>query len=357
MNDTPAFEPSNSAWPATNTPRFLSKQALEEMMSVERAADALAEGFIARDPALVEGFARTALPLPDPSSDPSSGSGSGSGREMLLMPATGPEGAGLKLVTVVRDNPGRSLPLIQGLYVLMSREGLTPELVIDGGALTKLRTAAVSVLATRRLARADSRHLVVFGAGTQALAHVEAMRRVRPIERVTIVGRRPAAPSAAALADRLRAAGVDAAVGEAAAIRDADLVCTCTTSSEPVFDDQDVPAGVHINAIGAYRPDMRELPADTLARALLVVESVEATLAEAGDVLAAIERAALPGTGFASDLCSLVRGEVARADERQVTVFKSVGLAVEDLIVARAIADVLSDTDTGTAPAEHGQAR
>ena len=353
MNDTPAFEPSNSAWPATNTPRFLSKQALEEMMSVERAADALAEGFIARDPALVEGFARTALPLPDPGP----GSGSGSGREMLLMPATGPEGTGLKLVAVARDNPARGLPLIQGLYVLMSREGLTPELVIDGGALTKLRTAAVSVLATRRLARADSRHLVVFGAGTQALAHVEAMRRARPIDRVTVVGRRPGAPSAAALVDRLRAAGVDAAVGEAQAIRDADLICTCTTSSEPVFDDQHVPAGVHINAIGAYRPDMRELPADTLGRALLVVESVEATLAEAGDVLAAIERGALPATGFASDLCRLLRGEVARTSERQVTVFKSVGLAVEDLIVARAIADMLSDTGTGTAPARHWRPR
>ncbi len=355
VNDTPTFEPANSAWPATNTPRFLSKQALEEVMSVERAADALAEGFMARDPALVEGFARTALPLPDPSSD--SDSDPGLGREMLLMPATGPEGTGLKLVAVVRDNPTRGLPLIQGLYVLMSREGLTPELVIDGGALTTLRTAAVSVLATRRLARADSRHLVVFGAGTQALAHVEAMRRVRPIERVTVVGRRPAAPSAAALVQRLRAAGLDAAVGEAAAIRDADLICTCTTSSEPVFEDQDVPAGVHINAIGAYRADMRELPAETLGRALLVVESVQATLAEAGDVLAAIERGTLPATGFASDLCSLLHGEVARTSERQVTVFKSVGLAVEDLIVARAIADVLSDTDTGTAPARQWRPR
>jgi ornithine cyclodeaminase len=312
-------------------------------MPVERAADALAAGFLASDPALAEGFARIVLPLPE--------AGGGAGRELLLMPATGPQGTGLKLVTVVRDNAARGLPLIQGLYVLMSREGLTPELVIDGGALTALRTAAVSVLATRGLARTESRHLVIFGAGTQALAHAEAMCRVRPIERVTVVGRRPADPGVAALVERLQATGVDAAAGEATAVREADLVCTCTTSSEPVFDDRDVPPGVHINAIGAYRPDMRELPADTLGRALLVVESVEAALAEAGDVLAAIAAGALPPVGFASDLHSLLRGEVTRTSERQVTVFKSVGLAVEDLIVARALADVLGESEAAASKA------
>ena len=262
---------------------------------------------------------------------------------MLLMPAHGQEGAGLKLVSIVRGNPTRGLPMIQGLYVLLTPDGMTPELMIDGAALTALRTAAVSALATRQLARPDSRNLVLFGAGAQAAAHVDAIRAMLPIERVTVVGRSAASPRAAALVARLLAAGVDAAVGERGAVASADVVCTCTTSVAPVFADNDLRPGTHINAIGAYRLDMCEIPAGSLARALLVVESVAATLAEAGDVVNAIDSGALPASGFAYELHELLDGDVGREDEAQITVFKSVGLAVEDLIVARAAADALAD--------------
>ena len=145
------------------------------------------------------------------------------------MPAHGAAGLGVKLVTLAPGNPARGLPFIHGAYVLFSAEGLVPEALLDGTELTAIRTAAVSALATDRLARPDARSLVVFGAGTQARVHVESMRAVRAVASVTIVGRAP--ERARALADEL-----GAEVGGADAVAGADVVCTCTTSAEPVFD-------------------------------------------------------------------------------------------------------------------------
>jgi ornithine cyclodeaminase/alanine dehydrogenase-like protein (mu-crystallin family) len=321
--------------PTTTGPRFLSSDELRAALPIELAVEALARRLATGSPAELEGTPRTVIPIP--------GRAGGDEAEMLLMPAHGPEGAGLKLVSVVRGNAARGLPLIQGCYLLLAPDALTPELVIDGAALTGLRTAAVSALATRLLARPDSARLVVFGAGAQAVAHIDAMRAVLPIERVTVVGSTSASPRAAALVAELRAGGgVQASLGDARAVADADVVCTCTTSVTPVFADRDLQPGTHVNAIGAYRLDMCELPAQTLARALLVVESTAATLAEAGDVVRAIDSGVLPATGFAFELQELLGGVVARADEQQITVFKSVGLAVEDLIVARAAAEALA---------------
>ena len=320
--------------PTTTSPRFLSSDELRAALPIELAVDALERRFMTSAPAELEGTPRTVVRVP--------GRPIGDDAEMLLMPAHGHEGAGLKLVSIVRGNPARGLPMIQGVYVLLAPDDMTPELMIDGAALTGLRTAAVSALATRQLARPDSRNLVLFGAGAQAAAHVDAMRAVLPIEHVTVVGSSAASPRAAALVARLLAAGVDATVGDRTAVAQADVVCTCTTSMAPVFADQDLPAGVHVNAIGAYRLDMCEIPAGSLARALLVVESVAATLAEAGDVVDAIDSGALPAGGFAFELHDLLNGVAGRDDEVQITVFKSVGLAVEDLIVARAAADALA---------------
>jgi alanine dehydrogenase len=160
-----------------------------------------------------------------------------------------------------------------------------------------------------------------------------------------VVGSSAESPRAAALVAQLLAAGVDATVGNRKAVASADVVCTCTTSVAPVFADNDLRPGAHINAIGAYRLDMCEIPAGSLGRALLVVESVAATLAEAGDVVRAIDSGALAPSGFAYELHELLNGGVGREDEAQITVFKSVGLAVEDLIVARAAADALADVD------------
>jgi alanine dehydrogenase len=301
---------------------------------MQAAVDALERGFTTRTDAQVEGTPRSVLEVEDRAE--------GDEAEMLLMPASGPEGAGLKLVTITRGNTGRDLPLIQGLYVLLTRDGLTPELVIDGAGLTGLRTAAVSALATKYLARPESTRLVVVGAGAQAVAHVAAMRAILPIEKVTVVGSSKASSRAAELVADLRADEIDACIGDAASVCEADVVCCCTTSPTPVFEDADLRTGTHVNAIGAYRLDMAELPAASLARALLVVESIETTLTEAGDVVAAIDASVLPQAGFAHELKTVLHGTIRRESEEQITVFKSVGLSVEDLIVARAAADALA---------------
>jgi ornithine cyclodeaminase/alanine dehydrogenase-like protein (mu-crystallin family) len=255
--------------------------------------------------------------------------------ELLLMPCHGAEGVGVKLVTLCPANPGLGMPFIHGLYVLFAAGSLAPCMVVDGAALTGVRTAAVSALVTRHLARPDSRRLAVFGAGVQAVHHVDAMRAVLPIDSVTITGRDP--ERARQLVDRLRADGLDASVAGPEAVADADVVCTCTTSAEALFAGDLVRPGTHINAVGAYRPDQRELDAALLARALVVVETRAAALAEAGDVLRGIGEGAFGEDVMAGELADVVCGRVARSAPDQITVFKSVGLALEDLAVAAAL--------------------
>jgi ornithine cyclodeaminase/alanine dehydrogenase-like protein (mu-crystallin family) len=254
------------------------------------------------------------------------------GGDLLLMPAASPAGVGVKLVTVTPGNPARGVDLIHGVYVLFDAETRAPRALIDGAAMTGLRTAAVSGLATRHLARTDATRLVVFGAGTQGRAHVTAMRAVRDIARVTVVSRTRA--RAQTLVDDLSADGVEANVGTPDSVTAADIVCTCTTSASPVFDGALLPDGVHINAVGAYQPTARELDTTTVRRGRLVVEDREAATAEAGDLAIPIASGDLAPGDVAADLRQLVTGTTVRRTPDDVTVFKSVGLAIEDLAIA-----------------------
>src|SRR5262249_3002572 len=154
---------------------------------------------------------------------------------------------------------------IHAVYVLFAAETGKPRATFDGGALTALRTAAVSGLATRLAANADASRLVIFGAGVQAASHLEAMCAVRPVERVRVASRTRA--RAEALASGASAKGLDGGVGGPEDVADADLVCTCTTSSEPVFDGGLLAEGAHVNAVGAYQPTARELDDTVMARA------------------------------------------------------------------------------------------
>ncbi len=261
------------------------------------------------------------------------------GQELLLMPTFLGGGAGVKLVGIDPENAGRGLPRIQGVFVLFDAPGLTPSAVLDARALTTLRTAAVSGVATRLLARQDSSHLVLIGAGAQAHAHLEAMAAVRPLARVSVVSRTShrAAALAAAASDLL---DVPAAVTGPEVIAEADLICTCTTSPDPVFDGRLLPPGVHINAVGSYRTDLQEIDAVTVTSSRVVVEDRDAALAESGDLAAAQRDAGWEPVAIAADLAQVARGEVVvREDATTRTLFESVGIAYEDLIVARAVLD------------------
>lgn len=298
-------------------PRYVGGADLERLLSMAQAIDALDAAFGGRLP---EAPARSHLDV-------------GTG-DLLLMPAWSADAAGVKLVSVAPDNPQRDLPLIHGVYVLFDKPSLAPVALFDAAPLTALRTAAVSGVATRHLARQDAENLVLFGAGTQARAHLEAMRTVRPVQVVTIVSR--TARSSEELAARARDLGLDARSGRGDAVAQADLICTCTTSSEPVFDGALLKPGAHVNAVGSYKPQARELDDAAIRRASITVD-VDIAARESGDLAIPLELGVI-----AEEDISLLRDVVAadggRHPESEVTLFKSVGAAFEDLVVAQAAA-------------------
>ena len=299
----------------------IGAEELSARLPITAAIDALEAGFRHQDPS--GGPLRSHLETP--------------AGTLLLMPGIGDGGVGVKLVTITPGNPEADRPLIHAVYVLFDAETQAPVAILDGAALTALRTAAVSGLATRFLARPDAARLVIFGAGVQATAHLEAMRAVRPVERVVIVSR--SAGPAEALAERARAAGIASSLGRADAVADADLVCTCTTSAEPLFDGRAIAAGAHVNAIGAYQPNTRELDTETIHRARVVVESRAVAMEEAGDLVIPIGEGAIGPDHVVADLAEVVRGASVRRSDDDVTVFEGVGMAFEDLVVARAVVD------------------
>jgi ornithine cyclodeaminase len=259
---------------------------------------------------------------------------------LLVMPAAGRRGVGVKLVTLTQGNPVAGSPLIHAAYVLFDPVTQAPLAVLDGAALTALRTAAVSGLATRHLAAPDAHRLVLFGAGVQAMAHLEAMTTVRPIDEVVVVSR--TAASSERLAERARRMGLRATTGAPAAVEHADVVCTCTTATAPVVLGALLPPGAHVNAIGAYEPHAREVDTETIRRARVVVETREVALAEAGDLLVPIAEGAVGAEHVVADLRELVGGAQVRRTPDELTVFVSVGMASEDLAVARAVVEAFA---------------
>lgn len=277
--------------------------------------------------------------------------------QLLLMPAAAGRYAGVKAATVAPANPGRGLPRIQGTYLLLDGDTLGPLAVMDGIALTSLRTPAVSALAVRHLAEPDARELVVFGSGPQAWGHVLALREVRPLTGVTIVGRDQG--RAEALATRCRTHGLRAqalyderpAPGEpqgvqgrevAEAVARADLIACCTTARQPLFPGELVRDGVTVVAVGSHEPDARELDGGLVARATLVVEARSAALAEAGDVIQPIRHGTITTHHLAGNLADLVAGRVTVGAGPRV--FKGTGMAWEDLVVAAAAYEAWSRT-------------
>jgi alanine dehydrogenase len=261
--------------------------------------------------------------------------------DLLLMPGMREGGAGatVKLVTVTPANASRGLPTLHALVVWLDAQTGRPLALIDGETLTAMRTGAASGVATRLLARTDASTLAVIGAGGQAEWQVRAVLAARPIHRALVYARDASAREAFA-ARMAEATGIDVAAAETAeaAVRAADVVCCATTSSEPVFDAAWVAPGTHVNGVGAYRLGMVEMPPALFARASLVaVDSRAAALAEAGDLVAAME------AGLVADEELVEIGSVSPdwADTRQpdaITAFKSVGLAIQDVAAAELIA-------------------
>jgi alanine dehydrogenase len=302
--------------------------ALPLATCIELMADAL-RAFDRRD--VVQPM-RSVIQLPD---------GSGS---LYTMPAfiAQPRALTVKMITIFHGNEGGPLPTHQGVVVVFDPRTGAPSLLLDAARLTAIRTAAVSAVATRVLAREDATVLAVLGTGVQARSHIEAMPLVRPIREVRIWGRR--ADGAQRLADEIAAAGTAAAfdvvVCDSAtdAVTDADIVCTTTAAREPVLQGRWLRRGVHINAVGASTANARELNSAVVARSRIFVDSIDAALTEAGDLLIPMREGMVDARDW-SPIGAVLNGTaVGRATADDITLFKSVGLAIEDAAAAAHIA-------------------
>jgi ornithine cyclodeaminase len=261
---------------------------------------------------------------------------------LLLMPAWRTGGRmGVKLVTVFPGNAQRSQRAVGAVYALFDARNGAPLALFDGEEITARRTAGASAYAASRLARSDARHLVLAGSGRLARGLVDAHRLVRPIERVSLWSRTPEHAQAAAAAMAGDGLPVTAVGDLEPAVRDADIVCCATLSTAPLVHGAWLRPGVHLDLVGAFNARMRETDDAAIARAeLIVVDNRTAALAEGGDIVQAMRNGVIGEADIAADLADLARGRhPGRTRDDEVTVFKSVGFALEDLAAAEAVFD------------------
>ena len=315
--------------------RALRAEDIRELVPMRDAIELMKSVFASYSRGETISPLRTPVDMPD-----------GSG-VVLFMPAYVPESAtapaatGAKVVSVFSGNRDLGLPTINAIVIAVDPTTGVPIGVLEGATVTALRTGAVSGAATDLLARSDSSRLAILGAGAQGVTQAAAVCAVRPIERITVYDLFE--PTRGSFASRLQSwlPGGSPAIAVASsaedAVRDADVICTATTSTKPVFEHEWLRPGVHINAVGAYTPQMQEIPDETIAASRIVVDAVEAVLHEAGDLIQAIERGAITADQVNMELGHVVAGTVSgRSNDTEVTFFKSVGNAIQDMIVAGA---------------------
>jgi ornithine cyclodeaminase len=253
---------------------------------------------------------------------------------LLLMPAWRAGGhTGVKIVHVAPANAARGQPAVHAVYLLSDALTGAPLALMDGGELTDRRTAAASLLAARHLARPDSARLLVLGSGKVARALAEGYATRFPIIDIAIWS--PTAANAERLARSLAAEGLPARAVPTPSPEQADIVTAATLSTAPLLRGADLRPGTHVDLVGAYRPDMRECDGALLARATLIVDTRAGALAEAGDIVQAIAEGSITEAAVAAELAELCRGtHPGRRSAEDITVFKSVGWAGEDLAAA-----------------------
>ncbi|MGB9699741.1 MAG: ornithine cyclodeaminase family protein [Thermodesulfobacteriota bacterium] len=275
---------------------------------------------------------RTSIPLKNP------------GEVALLMPAYLPKtrALGAKMVTVFPQNPLQGLPAVQALVFLFDSATGSPLAILEGTELTRFRTGAATGCATQILSRADAQTLAIFGAGGQAWYQIMAVCSVRQIKRILIYDLLK--EKVDALISNLQKTSwakdieIKKAPSPETAVSQADIIVTATTSSRPVFSGQKLNPGTHINAIGSFRPDMQEVDEETISRAKIFVDSLSACLEEAGDIIIPLQKGVINKSAIQAELGELALGlKPGRLNNQEITYFKSVGNAVQDVSVALAI--------------------
>lgn len=317
---------------------YLGRDAVTRLLDVNGAIDAVRRGFEAVADGRVSSPPRTVIPVPD----------LGFFGSMPVFAAG--FGSAAKVMTIYPDNHGAGLPSHQGHILLFAEADGRPLALIEAGSVTEMRTGAASGLATDLLANPGPADLCLLGSGVQARSHLLAIRAVRPLSRARVWSRTAAhAEAFVQWAGETAGVDVDPCASPGDALEGATVVCTVTASRDPVVGSDAIADGCHVNAVGSFTPTARELDGATVARSRLYVDSKASAERESGDVLLAREEGAIGEDHIVGELHELVTGAVeGRRSTSEVTVFKSLGLAIEDLATAKALYDRAVDEGVGT---------
>src|SRR4029077_14077827 len=292
----------------TDQPLFLNEEQVREHLLMTELIPAMEKALIDFSAGRVTQPVRSIISI-----DPHGGF-------LGLMPALTPDGLGLKAVTFYPSNAERGIPTHMATIFLVEPQTGTPLAIMDGRLITEMRTAAVSAVATKLLASPDAKVLAILGSGVQARSHVEALRLVRQFEEIRVWS--PTIEHAKRFAQEIGAIATSAEE----AVRDADVIVTVTSSTTPVLNGDWLKPGCHVNAIGACRPDWRELDDEAMQENVVFVDSREGAMRESGDVI-------LSGAKIYAELGEALVGKVP-AQANKTTTFKSLGMAVEDIAAA-----------------------
>jgi len=307
----------------------LSEEQVQSLIDVDELIPVLEQGHIQYSTGKAVMPVRLVVPLPQV------------GGRITSMPGflSADKALAIKIITYFQENPKQNLPAILGTILLFSAETGRLIAIMDGSYITAIRTACASAMATKALANPQTPVLGMLGAGVQARAHIEALMRVRRLQRIKIYS--PTGASAAAIKKDMEPTvkiAIDIARNAEEALRDADLVVTATTAKEPIVKPEWLKPGAHINAVGSHRPDTREIDGATLARSKIVVDSREAIMAECGDILLALKEKSIGENAIHAEIGEVLAGrKPGRSSAAEITLYKSVGIAIQDVATANLV--------------------
>ncbi len=319
--------------------RIITAEDIKSVLTMDAVIAAMEEAFAQYSTGKAANPLRTNIQMPEFNGD------------ALFMPAylAGSKRIGIKAISLMKENYKISLPFIHAMVLVFSAETGKPEALINGESLTAYRTGAASGAASKHLARKDAASLAIIGAGTQAYTQFEAVYAVRPITKCLVFDTDPF--KAEKFIENLQKKyPIQFELGrDKQTLYGCDIICTTSNASGILFDDSNIAPGTHINAIGAYRLDMIEIPNKTVARSKIVVDSREAALTEAGDIINAIQNGSISENSIYAELGEITAGNIiGRASDSEITLFKSVGLAIQDLAAASIVIDLCRENNLGT---------
>jgi ornithine cyclodeaminase/alanine dehydrogenase-like protein (mu-crystallin family) len=304
---------------------FLNRDQINDLISMKEAIRAMKTAFAQLSSGEAVVPPRLSLDIPDKNAT------------SIVMPAyaTGSPYYTVKIVSVNYSNPDKGLPLIHGVVQVFDAENGKHIANLDGASITAIRTGAASGLATDLLAKENANVCAVFGTGVQAASHIEAVLAVRPIEKIIVFSR--SKPSAEKFCSTL-ANQVQCEIGKKESLLEADIVCTTTPASSPLFETDKIKPGCHLNVVGSAQPSFREVPTALVARSKIIVDKREACEQEAGDLIIPVQEGSWSFEQVHGELGQVVSGDIiARESENEITLFKSVGNAIQDHAMAHLI--------------------